>query len=273
MFCSKVKLLGDTVLLQPAISYTLTYFVLVDATEDHKEEPKEDTEELKEDTDEIISYIVTKSVVDAARGGTSFFIQEGSTRVLGLNAKGRTILRKYTNGYWAIPLEIRTLDHFQRVYSTGLQPNSVQPLLLPSVFRFYSKSGFRLQRSASNARFILIIGWDAFGLPSEQYAIEVTENMLGQGCLDWNTEVLYGFKRQQSKKGKGGRNHHQELIPESIGRMKMKGALVSSRNAIWPVDEEEQKNNLLGEKFTELVNNSTDSYYRLVFSILSIPTP
>ncbi|GKD89646.1 hypothetical protein Tco_1365153, partial [Tanacetum coccineum] len=97
----------------------------------------------------------------------------------------------------------------------------------------------RLQCSVSNARFIRIIGWDAFGLPSEQYAIEVMENMLGQGCLDWNTEVLYGFKRQQSKKGKGGRNHHQELIPESIGRMKMKGALVSSRNAIWPVDEEE----------------------------------
>nr|GEW66296.1 hypothetical protein [Tanacetum cinerariifolium] len=61
--------------------------------------------------------------------------------------------------------------------------------------------------------------------------------------------------RQQSEKGKGGRKHHQELIPKSMGRLKMKRALVASRNATWPVDEEKQKNNLLGEKFTELVNN------------------
>nr|GEY34177.1 hypothetical protein [Tanacetum cinerariifolium] len=32
----------------------------------------------------------------------------------------------------------------------------------------------RLQRSASNARFKRIMGWDAFGLPSEQYAIEIS---------------------------------------------------------------------------------------------------
>nr|GEX69459.1 hypothetical protein [Tanacetum cinerariifolium] len=63
-------------------------------------------------------------------------------------------------------------------------------------------------------------------------------------------------------KRKGGRKHHQELIPKSMGRLKMKGALVASRNVTWPVDEEEQTNNLLGEKFTELVNNSTDFHYR-----------
>nr|GEZ72802.1 NAD(P)H-quinone oxidoreductase subunit T, chloroplastic [Tanacetum cinerariifolium] len=91
--------------------------------------------------------------------------------------------------------------------------------------------------------------------------------MLSQGCLDWDTEVLYAFMRQQSEKGKGGRKHHQELIPESIGRLKMKGVLVASRNATWPINEEEQKNNLLGEKFTELVNNSTDSHYWKVCGI------
>lgn len=32
-------------------------------------------------------------------------------------------------------------------------------------------------------------------------------------------------------------------------------------------EEEEQKNNLLGEKFSELLNNSTDSHYQLVFLI------
>ncbi|GKA37377.1 hypothetical protein Tco_0723942 [Tanacetum coccineum] len=86
--------------------------------------------------------------------------------------------------------------------------------------------------------------------------------MLSQGCLDWNIEVLYGFMQQQLEKGKGGRKHHLELIPESIRRMKMKGVLVVNSNATWPVDEEEQKNNLLGEKFTELVNNSTNFHYR-----------
>nr|GEZ36045.1 hypothetical protein [Tanacetum cinerariifolium] len=86
--------------------------------------------------------------------------------------------------------------------------------------------------------------------------------MLSQGCLDWDTKVLYGFMRQQSKKRKRGRKHHHELIPESIERLKMKGALVASRNITWPVDEEEKKNNLLGEKFTELVNNYTGFHYR-----------
>lgn len=34
--------------------------------------------------------------------------------------------------------------------------------------------------------------------------------------------------------------------------------------------EEEQKKNLLGEKFSELLNNSSDSHYQLVSSILSL---
>ncbi|GKA15583.1 hypothetical protein Tco_0695330 [Tanacetum coccineum] len=72
------------------------------------------------------------------------------------------------------------------------------------------------------------------------------------GLSRWIIEVLYGFMQHQSKKGKGGRKHHQELIPESIGRIKMKGALVASRNTTWPIDEEEKKNNLLEKEYAVL---------------------
>ncbi|GJW64536.1 hypothetical protein Tco_0116420 [Tanacetum coccineum] len=90
----------------------------------------------------------------------------------------------------------------------------------------------RLQRSASNARFILIIGWDAFGLPSKQYAIEPFVET--EGCFRivalWLATVEEGKGREEITIRSDTRIH---------GRMEMKGAWFPEGMQLWHVDEEE----------------------------------